>query len=285
MGRKLLGRFFLIVLVLFVSVPSVLAKPAKRISEEYQTIETYKRVSAGVVFITTVTLTIDPFDMFAHVKPQEGSGSGIIIDAERGIIVTNLHVIQNAHKIEIFVADGGGSSARLLGFDEEYDIAVLQLNNVTKGLTAIPFGDSTELEVGQRVLAIGNPFGLNRTLTTGIVSSLERTVRGAGGKLMEGLIQTDAAINPGNSGGPLVNLDGEVVGINTAISSTSGGNHGIGFAVPINLARWVADQLATSGTVKRAFLGVGIQQVTADLAKQFNVPSGEGVVVTEVRPD
>lgn len=227
---------------------------ARRTEEEQRTIEVYKRAGEGVVFITTITLTVDPFDIFPQVQPREGSGSGIIVESERGLVLTNLHVIKDANRIEITLANGESYRARLLGYDEEYDIAVLQIVNPPRGLLSIPFGDSSRLEVGQRVLAIGNPFGLDRTLTSGIISSLNRTVR-AGKGLMKGLIQTDAAINPGNSGGPLLDVEGRLVGINTAILSQSGDSAGIGFAVPINLIKRVLPELIATGKVLRPKLG------------------------------
>lgn len=228
---------------------------ATRTEEENRIIKTYKEVNEAVVFITTITLTVDPFDLFLEVQPREGTGSGVIVDAQRGIILTNLHVIRDAHRIQILLADGHSYSARLLGYDQEFDIAVLQLHEAPRGLKQMEFGDSSRLEVGQRVLAIGNPFGLNRTLTTGIVSSLDRTVKNPSGVLMRGLIQTDAAINPGNSGGPLLDVDGRLIGINTAILSQSGDSAGIGFAVPINPLRLVLPELIATGKVLRPKLG------------------------------
>ncbi len=228
---------------------------AWRSEEELRTVSVYKSVNEAVVFITTVTLTIDPIDFFYEVHPQQGSGSGIIVDAKKGIIVTNLHVIQDAHKIEIMLADGQPYQARLLGYDREYDLAVLQLKQPPANLTGIEFGDSGTLDVGQRVLAIGNPFGLNRTLTLGIISSLDRTIKTQEGILMKGLIQTDAAINPGNSGGALLDGDGRLIGINTAILSNSGSSAGIGFAVPINEIRRVLPELIATGKILRPYMG------------------------------
>lgn len=230
---------------------------APRTADENQIISVYKRAKDGVVFITTITMSVDPFDLFPSVQSREGSGSGIIVDAKKGIILTNLHVIQDAQKIEITLADGQNYKARLLGYDNEYDVAVLQLHSPPHNLVSIPFGDSSQLEVGQRVLAIGNPFGLDRTLTTGIISSLNRTVKTGreGGTLMRELIQTDAAINPGNSGGPLLDVSGRLIGINTAILSQSGDSAGIGFAVPINAIRKVLPELIATGKVLRPKLG------------------------------
>ncbi|RIL08994.1 MAG: hypothetical protein DCC75_07575 [Proteobacteria bacterium] len=228
---------------------------APRTEDESRTIQIYRSAGEAVVFITTITLTVDPFDIFPEIQPREGSGSGIIVDSAKGIILTNLHVIQDAQKIEISLADGQTYPARLVGFDQEYDIAVLQLKQSPAKLTSVPFGDSSKLEVGQRVLAIGNPFGLDRTLTAGIVSSLNRTVKGKGGHLMRGLIQTDAAINPGNSGGPLLDMNGDLVGINSAILSQSGDSAGIGFAVPINQIKRVLPELIATGKVLRPKVG------------------------------
>jgi S1-C subfamily serine protease len=248
------------ILTLFLSrietTPADAATPVSYQSEEEsRTIEVYRTTNEAVVFISTIVLTVDPFDLFLEAQPKEGTGSGIIVDAEKGIILTNLHVIQDADKIQIILASGRGYTAKLLGFDREFDIAVLQLHNPPSGLRAFRFGDSSKLQVGQRLLAIGNPFGLNRSLTTGIVSSLERTVKGPNGNLMRGLIQTDAAINPGNSGGPLLDMDGRVVGINTAILSQSGDSAGIGFAVPINQIRRVLPELIATGKVLRPKIG------------------------------
>ncbi len=228
---------------------------AKRTDEEQRIIDAYKQTSEAVVFITTITLTVDPFEIFSALRPREGTGSGMIVDAKRGIILTNLHVIQDAHKMEILLASGVARNARLIGYDGEYDIAVLQVDGPTSDLVSLTFGDSSRLEVGQRVLAIGNPFGLSRTLTTGIISSLDRTLKAPTGTLMKGLIQTDAAINPGNSGGPLLDADGRLIGINTAILSQSGDSAGIGFAVPINQVRRVLPELIATGKVLRPKMG------------------------------
>lgn len=235
--------------------PEADSQVAHRSYEEQRTIDIYKDTSDAVVFISTVTLTVDPFDWFAEIRPNKGAGTGTIVDAERGIVITNLHVIQNAHAIEILLGDGQAYKAKLLGYDNQYDIAVLQIKNPPQHLKSIPFGDSLRLQVGQRVLAIGNPFGLNRTLTTGIVSSLDRAVKSPSGVLMKGLIQTDAAINPGNSGGPLIDMDGRLVGMNSAILSQSGDSAGIGFAVPMHQIKRILPELIATGKVLRPDLG------------------------------
>ncbi len=214
-------------------------------------------------------------------QPRRGSGlgSGVIIDRS-GIILTNNHVVANSDTVTVRLHDGREFEAVDVWTDPKTDIAVVRIE--ADNLVAAETGDSDKVEVGDWVLALGQPFGLRSTVTAGIISAKHR---GIGITARENFLQTDAAINPGNSGGPLVNLDGEVIGINTAISSRGGGNDGIGFAVPINLARWAADQLASTGSVKRAYLGVGIQGMTAELAKQLGVEPRLGVVVTQVYPD
>ena len=250
-------RWSLLILLILLSalVTAEEPTPVRRTKAEQSTIELYKRAKDAVVFINTVTLTVDPDDFFAHVKPQQGSGTGIIVDARRGIIITNLHVIKNARQIEILLSDGKPRSAKLLGYDEEFDIAVLQLVEPPANLTALSFGNSDTVEVGQSVYAIGNPFGLSQTLTSGIVSSLDRAVRNSDGTVMRGLIQTDAAINPGNSGGPLLDSAGNLIGVNTAILSQSGDSAGIGFAVPSNLVRRILPELIVNGKILRPKVG------------------------------
>lgn len=208
-----------------------------------------------------------------------GLGSGVVIDAS-GLIMTNSHVVAGGHDAEVTVrlSDGREFKAADVWADPKTDIAIIRIK--ADGLTAAKIGNSDHMAVGDWVLALGQPFGLEGTVTAGIVSA---THRGVGITDRENFLQTDAAINPGNSGGPLVNLDGEVVGINTAIHSRSGGNEGIGFAVPMNMASWVGTQLAHGGVVRRAYLGVAIQAVSASVADQFKIKPNQGVVVTEVR--
>jgi putative serine protease PepD len=235
---------------------------AHRTEEEQRTIDVYKRVNEAVVFITTITLSQDPFDIFMEYQPRQGTGSGVIVDAERAIILTNNHVIGDAHRIEITLSDGRNYKARLIGTDPETDIGVVQITNPPSNLTAVTFSDSRTLEVGQHVLAIGNPFGLSSTLTQGIVSSLDRTVKSPTGAMLRGLIQTDAAINPGNSGGPLLDTDGRLIGINTAILSQSGDSAGIGFAIPINGIRRILPELVSKGKIARPYLGWSLVDTT-----------------------
>ena len=250
------------------------------------------RITPGVVGISVRgrvrednPLLQDPvFRRFFNLQQQpieretQAAGSGVIVDAAQGYVLTNAHVVENASSIEVTTKDNRQLKARLIGRDPDTDIAVLQIP--TGGLTAVPIGDSDRLQVGDFVLAIGNPFGLGQTVTSGIVSALGR--RGLGIEDCEDFIQTDASINPGNSGGPLVDLQGRVVGINTAILAPGGGNIGIGFAVPINMARQVMDQLISYGEIKRGRIGVAIQDLTPDLAQAIGTRHTEGAVIARV---
>jgi Do/DeqQ family serine protease len=255
-----------------------------------------KRVSPAVVNIATRgtvrerspqnPLLEDPFfrrffdipDMGPRERVFQSAGSGVIFDAKNGYIVTNAHVVDNATEITVTLQDGRDLTAEVVGSDVPSDVAVLKV--ASESLTQISLGDSTRVEVGDFVVAIGNPFGLQHTVTSGIVSGLGRSGINPDG--YEDFIQTDASINPGNSGGALVNLKGELVGINSAILSRSGGNIGIGFAIPVNMARGVMDQLLKYGEVKRGLLGVSIYSLTPDMAKSLNLPSTQGVLVSQV---
>src|SRR5450631_2929232 len=225
------------------------------------------------------------FDAPPDSKPRErqfqSAGSGVIVDAKNGYIITNHHVVENASEITITLLDNRSFTAKVVGTDEGADIAVLQAKQ--PNLVAMPLGDSTHLEVGDFVVAIGNPFGLQHTVTAGIVSALGRS--GINPEGYEDFIQTDASINPGNSGGALVNLRGELVGINSAILSGSGGNIGIGFAIPVNMIKGVMDQLIKYGQVKRGILGVTIVTVSPAIAKEFGLSeTSGGALVTAVAP-
>jgi len=211
-------------------------------------------------------------------KRTQSLGSGVIVDAKHGYIITNSHVIDKADKITVTLHDGRQMVAKLIGRDKDTDVAVIQIK--ADQLTAVPMTDSDTLKVGDFVVAIGNPFGLGQSVTSGIVSGLRRTGLGIEG--YEDFIQTDASINPGNSGGALVNLRGELIGINTAILSRSGGNIGIGFAIPMNMAKSLMDQIIKYGEVKRGLLGVSVQDIDADLARAFGLKTSKGVVVTRV---
>ncbi|HEY1875130.1 MAG TPA: DegQ family serine endoprotease [Steroidobacteraceae bacterium] len=219
-----------------------------------------------------------PPDTGPRARPFQSAGSGVIFDAHSGYIVTNAHVVENASEITVTLQDGRDLKAEIIGSDTPSDVAVLRVK--PDGLTQIPLGDSARVEVGDFVVAIGNPFGLQHTVTSGIISGLSRSGINPDG--YEDFIQTDASINPGNSGGALVNLRGELIGINTAILSRSGGNIGIGFAIPVNMARSVMDQLIRYGSVKRGQLGVSMYTVTPDIAHSLGLPSAVGALVSQV---
>src|SRR5690348_9531521 len=252
------------------------------------------RITPGVVGISVRgrvrednPLLQDPmFRRFFNLQQQpveretQATGSGVIVDAAQGYVMTNAHVVENANSIEVTTKDNRRLTAKLIGRDPDTDIAVLQIP--AGGLIAVPIGDSDRLQVGDFVLAIGNPFGLGQTVTSGIISALGRSGLGIEG--YEDFIQTDASINPGNSGGPLVDLQGRVVGINTAILAPSGGNVGIGFAVPINMARRVLEQIVRYGEVQRGRIGVAIQDMTPDLAQALGARHTQGAVIARVEP-
>ncbi|HEY3785578.1 MAG TPA: DegQ family serine endoprotease [Steroidobacteraceae bacterium] len=219
-----------------------------------------------------------PPDSGPRDRPFQSAGSGVIFDARNGYIVTNAHVVENASEITVTLQDGRDIKAEVIGSDEPSDVAVLKVKS--DNLVQIPLGDSGKVEVGDFVVAIGNPFGLQHTVTSGIISGLSRSGINPDG--YEDFIQTDASINPGNSGGALVNLRGELIGINTAILSRSGGNIGIGFAIPVNMAHSVMDQLIKYGSVKRGLLGVSMYTVTPDIAQSLGLANAQGALVSQV---
>ena len=224
------------------------------------------------------------FENLPQQKEVKSLGSGVIIDADAGYIVTNHHVIEGADEIAVTLHDGQQLEAKVVGSDPEADVAILKVEQEKLKLTHIPFADSSELRVGDFAVAIGNPFGLGQTVTSGIISALGRTGLGIEG--YEDFIQTDASINPGNSGGALVNLRGELIGINTAILASGGaGNVGIGFAIPINMVRELTDQLIEYGEVRRGMLGVIMQNLTPELARAFGLEMHQGVVISQVVDD
>jgi Do/DeqQ family serine protease len=211
----------------------------------------------------------------------EAAGSGVIVDAAKGYILTNHHVIENADKITVTLLDNRSLSAKVIGSDKGSDLAVVKVE--ASGLTSMPLGDSSKLRVGDYVVAIGNPFGFSHTVTSGIVSALGRS--GINRDAYEDFIQTDASINPGNSGGALANLNGELVGINSAIISRSGGNIGIGFAIPMNMARSIMEQLISFGSVSRGLLGVSINDVSPEVAATYGLHDNSGALVMAISPD
>jgi S1-C subfamily serine protease len=249
--------------------------------EEEINIRVYRAASPAVVNITTTAVA---YDFFLNPIPKEGTGSGAIIDRS-GHILTNFHVIDGARRLEVTLADGSKWQARAIGVDPSNDLAVIKIDAPADKLTTIPLWDSSKLVVGQKVLVIGNPFGFERTLTGGIVSSVGRSIRAENGRLIRGIIQTDAAINPGNSGGPLLNSSGEIIGVSTAIFSPSGGSVGVGFAVPINTAKRIISQLITRGYVARPYLGISGHEIFPALAQALRLPVTEGIMVVEVTPE
>lgn len=225
------------------------------------------------------------FDLPAPRREREAQslGSGVIVDAEEGVVLTNHHVVANADEIRVGLQDGRELEASVIGTDPETDLAVLRVP--AEALRELPLGNSDRLRVGDYVMAIGNPFGLDHTVTTGVVSGLDRVLPGNGGARLQSFIQTDASINPGNSGGALVNLRGELVGINTAILSRGGGNIGIGFAIPINMGRQVMEQIIEFGEVRRGVLGIRVQDLTPEIAEALGVDRLEGALVAQVATD
>jgi S1-C subfamily serine protease len=257
--------------------PAGISDPAVA-TEEQNNIEVYRTLSPGVVFIHSTSYARD---FLGFVEPQEGSGSGSIIDAQ-GNILTNYHVIEGAQKLAVSLGGQKAYAARVIGGDPDTDLAVIRLIEKPAGpLTVIPLGDSDKLVVGQKVLAIGNPFGLDRTLTTGVISGLQRPIRARNGRLIEGAIQTDASINPGNSGGPLLDSHGRMIGINSQILSPSGTSAGVGFAVPVSIAKRVVPQILQTGQVRRPKLGISTRDVGA-IRNQVDLPVSDGVLIVQV---
>ena len=244
--------------------------------EEKNNIDLYQRLAPSVVNITS---TIVEHDFFFNVIPRQGTGSGSIIDS-RGYILTNNHVIGDG-KLEVTLADGKKYAAKLVGSDPDTDLAVVKIDAPKENLTVIPMGNSTHLKVGQKAMAIGNPYGLGQTLTTGVVSSVGRTMRAENGTLVEDIIQTDASINPGNSGGPLIDSSGNMIGITTAIFSPTGASVGIGFAIPVNTAERIVNDLIEKGYYSYPFLGATLMNLFPDIAEALRLPVKTGAMVVE----
>jgi S1-C subfamily serine protease len=263
-----------------ITPPANITDPALA-TDEQNNIEVYKAIAPGVVNISSTAMVREFFGLM--VEPREGTGSGSVID-EQGNILTNYHVIENAQKLTVSFGGGKNYAARVIGGDQDTDLAVIRLTEMPReSLTIVPMADSDRLTVGQKVLAIGNPFGLDRTLTTGVISGLQRPIRAQNGRPIEGAIQTDASINPGNSGGPLLDSHGRMIGINSQILSPSGASAGVGFAIPVNIAKRIVPELIRNGEVRRPKLGISTRNVES-LANQVRMPVSDGVLILEVQP-
>ena len=243
--------------------------------EESINVRVYRQASPAVANILTKATE---YDFFMDPVPVEGAGSGFVIDS-KGFILTNNHVIEGAQSIEVVLGDRSRYPAKVVGADPRNDVALIKIEPKKKPLVALALGDSSTIQVGQKVLAIGNPFGFQSTLTTGVISALGRTVQTSQTTFIDEAIQTDAAINRGNSGGPLINSHGEVIGINSAIYTPTGTTAGIGFAIPINTAKRIAHDLITDGRVHQAFLGVETIPINESFAEALGLPAQEGLLV------
>src|SRR5438552_3211498 len=277
---KLSDRFSPFSSALSISTPSNITDPSVA-SDEQNNIEVYKAIAPGVVYIQSTTTERDFFGLFSEAR--EGAGSGSIID-DQGDILTNYHVIANAEKLTVNFGGDRKYAAKVVGKDPDTDLAVIRLLETPReAITVVPLGDSDKLIVGQKVLAIGNPFGLDRTLTTGVISGLQRPIRAQNGRQIEGAIQTDASINPGNSGGPLLDSHGRMIGINSQIESPSGASAGVGFAIPVNIAKRIVPQLVRNGYVQRPKLGIVPRDVES-LSGQVRLPVSYGTMIWQVQP-
>jgi S1-C subfamily serine protease len=255
--------------------------------DERNNIDIYQKYSVGVVNITSTSVA---YDFFFRAVPQSGMGSGAIIDTQ-GHIVTNYHVIRDAELLEVTLPNKTKHKAKVVGTDPNNDLAVIQIDVPRGGLTPIPLGTSKGLQVGQKVLAIGNPFGLDRTMTTGIISALGRSIQSENGRIIDDIIQTDASINHGNSGGPLLNNQGQIIGINAAIVSPNDtGNYGIGFAIPVDTVRRITDEILKLGYVRHAYLGIDARGLLSlgdnpGLADALDLDADHGLLVRRVPSD
>jgi S1-C subfamily serine protease len=256
---------------------TVSARTETLTEEESINVRIYRQASPAVANILTKATE---YDFFMDPVPVEGAGSGFIIDA-RGFILTNYHVVAGAQTIEVILGDKNRYPAKFIGADQRNDVALVKIDPKGKQLASLTLGDSSTLQVGQKVLAIGDPFGFQSTLTTGVVSALGRTVQTSQTTFIDEAIQTDASINRGNSGGPLINTHGEVIGINSAIYTPTGTTAGIGFAIPINTAKLIASDLMSEGRVRRAYLGVQTVPVGGWLAEALDLPTQEGLLVEQ----
>lgn len=254
-----------------------ISNPAQ-VSDEQNSIEVYKSIAPGVAFITSTSIEQD---YYGGTQEGKGSGSGSVID-NQGHILTNYHVVDDAQKLTVSLGGDKVYPARVIGGDPDTDLAVIKIDAPREALTVVPLGDSDRLEVGQKVLAIGNPFGLDRTLTTGVISGLQRPIRGTNNRPIEGAIQTDASINPGNSGGPLLDKYGRIIGINAQIYSRTGTSSGVGFAIPVNIAKRIIPQLIQYGKVNRPKLGINGDSVERLQKRGLELPIENGLMISSI---
>ena len=264
------------------SAPAGIADPST-VSDEENNIEVYKAIAPGVAFISTVSVERD---FFGGMQEGKGTGSGSVID-NNGDILTNYHVVAGSQKLTVSFGGDKTYPATVVGVDQDTDLAVIKIASPPPGLPVVPLGDSDKVIVGQKVLAIGNPFGLDRTLTTGVISGLQRPIRAQNGHPIDAAIQTDASINPGNSGGPLLDKYGRMIGINSQILSPGGeqgGSVGVGFAIPVNMAKRVIPQLIQFGEVKRPKLGASLPSVSDLVQQGYRLPVQSGLVVYQTQP-
>tara|TARA_R110001599_G_scaffold65838_2_gene185842 strand:+ start:91898 stop:92968 length:1071 start_codon:yes stop_codon:yes gene_type:complete len=279
-GSRLLGAPALFLCLLLIGSTGAAAEVdylSFATDDEANSTEIFSKASPAVVYVTNTALRRNIFSLNAQEIPQ-GAGTGFVWD-ESGLVVTNFHVIAGAHKLTVTLQDRSEHDAEVIGLAPEKDLAVLHIKDPPDNLVTLPLGDSSELSVGRKVLAIGNPFGLDTTLTTGIVSALGREIQAPDSRRIRGVIQTDAAINPGNSGGPLLNSLGQLIGVNTAIYSPSGASAGIGFAIPVNTVKEVVPQLISYGRILRPMIGV---ELASDRwVQRYSI---EGVPVVQVYP-
>lgn len=261
------------------AAPAGISDPSA-VTDEQNSIEVYKSMSPGVAFISTTSYQQD---WWGGVQEGKGNGSGSVID-NQGHILTNYHVVDGAQKMTVKFAGDKVYEATLVGGDPDTDLAVIKITPPAEGLTVVPLGDSDKLAVGQKVLAIGNPFGLDRTLTTGVISGLQRPIRARNGKPIDAAVQTDASINPGNSGGPLLDKYGKMIAINSQILSPAGGSVGVGFAIPVSTAKRVIPQLIQFGEVRRPKLGASLPSVEDLQARGYKLPVEKGLLIYSLVP-
>lgn len=266
--------------ILAEQAPAPAVADPSTVSDEQNSIDVYRTISPGVAFINTTSVSQD---WWGNEQEGKGNGSGSVIDSN-GHILTNYHVIEGAQKLTVSFGGDKLYPARVIGGDPDTDLAVIKIEPPA-GMTIVPLGDSDKLVVGQKVLAIGNPFGLDRTLTTGVISGLQRPIRARNNRPIDAAIQTDASINPGNSGGPLLDKYGRMIGINSQILSPAGGSVGVGFAVPVNTAKRIVPQLLQFGEVRRPKLGATLPSVADLAARGYRLPVEQGLLIYQTQPN